>query len=350
MPLLKEIIKDVFVCLIRESGEKMKKFINSPGMLETDTNRGLQLAYPKILRQLPGCNIMVRQNLKTDRVALVFGCGSGHEPAPNGYVGHGMLDAGVPGRIFSSPTPDKILKGIKEVQTGAGVLCIIVNYTGDVLNFRMAMEMAQMEGIAAESVIVADDVATQKSKAMGQRGLAGVVLIMKIAGAAAEMGTDLYGVKEVAEWAISGLRTVGVACRPCIIPSDGQPSFELGEAEMEIGMGLHGEPGVMRCEMMSARDTARQMLDLILLDCNYVNSEVVVLINGLGGTPIMELYVVNEFVHEYLNQQGIIVYDTMIGNFMTSMEMGGFSISLMRVDPQLKALYDAGAVTPIIRR
>ena len=230
------------------------------------------------------------------------------------------------------------------------MLCIIVNYTGDVLNFRMAMELAQMEGIAVDSVVIADDVATQKNKSVGRRGLAGVVLILKIAGAEAEMGTDLYGVKKVVEWAACGLRTVGVACRPCVIPADGEPSFELGEREMEIGMGLHGEPGVVRCEMMNARETARQMLELILLDCNYENSEVVVLINGLGGTPLMELYVINEFVHEYLAEQGIVIYDTMIGNYMTSMEMGGFSISLMRLDPHLKALYDAAAATPIIRR
>ena len=328
----------------------MKKFINGPENLEAEIGRGLALSKPGLIRLLPNSNVIVRQNLKKDKVAVVFGCGSGHEPAPGGFVGYGMLDAGVPGKIFSSPPPDVILKGIKEVQTEAGVLCIIVNYTGDLLNFRMAMEMAQMEGIAVESVVVADDVATQKHKATGQRGLAGVVLVMKMAGAEAEMGTDLYGVKEVAKWAASGLRTVGVACRPCVIPSDGEPSFELGEHEMEIGMGLHGEPGVMRCEMMSARDTARQMLELILLDCNYVNSEVVVLINGLGGTPPMELYVINNYVHQYLTECGIRIYDTMIGNYMTSMEMGGFSISLMRVDPHLKALYDAAAVTPIIRR
>ena len=335
----------------KQRGETVKKFINGPETLEADIIRGLALSKPGLLRQLPACNVLVRQTLKRrDKVSLLFGCGSGHEPAPGGYVGYGMLDAAVPGKIFSSPTPDKILKGIKEVQTEAGVLCLIVNYTGDVLNFRMAMEMAKMEGIAVESVIVADDVATQKGKSVGQRGLAGVVLVMKIAGAEAEMGTDLYGVKEVAKWAASGLRSVGVACRPCIIPSDGEPSFELGEMEMEIGMGIHGEPGVMRCDMMNARDTARQMLELILLDCNYENSEVVVLINGLGGTPIMELYVINEFVHQYLAEQGIVIYDTMIGNYMTSMEMGGFSISLMRVDPHLKALYDAAAVTPVIRR
>lgn len=328
----------------------MKKFINDVENLEAEVTRGMALAKPGILRQLPDSNVMVRQELKKDRVALVFGCGSGHEPAPNGYVGFGMLDAGIPGKIFSSPTPDMLLKGIKEVQTEAGVLCLIVNYTGDVLNFRLAMEMAQMEGIAVESVVIADDVATQKNKSVGRRGLAGVILIMKIAGAEAEMGSDLYRVKEVAEWAAAGLRTVGVACRPCIIPADGEPSFELGEQEMEIGMGLHGEPGVLRYEMMNARDTARQMLDLILLDCNYENSEVVVLINGLGGTPLMELYVVNEFVHQYLAEQGIAIYDTMIGNYMTSMEMGGFSISLMRVDAHLKALYDAAALTPIIRR
>ena len=299
----------------------MKKFINGPENLEAEIARGLALSKPRLIRQLPDSNVIVRQHLKKDKVALVFGCGSGHEPAPNGYVGYGMLDAGVPGKIFSSPTPDMILKGIKAVQTEAGVLCIYTNYTGDTLNFRMAMEMAQLEGIAVESVVVADDVATQKSKATGQRGLAGVVLVLKIAGAEAEMGTDLYGVQETARWAASGLRTVGVACRPCIIPADGEPSFELGEMEMEIGMGLHGEPGVMRCGMMSARDTARQMLELILLDCNYENSEVVVLINGLGGTPIMELYVVNEFVHQYLAEKGVVIHDTMIGNYMTSMEI-----------------------------
>jgi dihydroxyacetone kinase-like protein len=328
----------------------VKKFINRPDNLEAEVNRGLALSKPNILRQLPDCNVMVRQNLKKDRVALVFGCGSGHEPAPNGYVGYGMLDAGIPGKIFSSPTPDMILKGIKEVQNEAGVLCLIVNYTGDVLNFRMAMEMAQMENIAVESVIIADDVATQKNKSVGRRGLAGVVLVMKIAGAEAELGSDLYRVKEVAEWAASGMRTIGVACRPCIIPADGEPSFELGEQEMEIGMGLHGEPGVLRCSMMTVKETVHQMLDLILLDCNYENSEVVVLINGLGGTPPMELYVVNDCVHQYLREAGIKIYDTMIGNYMTSMEMGGFSISLMRLDPHLKALYDMAAETPIIRR
>ncbi len=328
----------------------MKKFINGTGTMETEVNRGLALSKPELLRQLPDSNVIVRQKLKKDRVALVFGCGSGHEPAPNGYVGYGMLDAGVPGQLFSSPTPDMILKGIKEVQNQAGVLCVIVNYTGDVLNFRMAIEMAQMEGIAVESVIIADDVATLKNTSVGRRGLAGVVLILKIAGAEAELGTDIYGVKKVAEWAAAGLRTIGVACRPCIIPSDGEPSFELGEKEMEIGMGLHGEPGVMRCEMMSARETTRQMLDMILLDCNYENSEVVVLVNGLGGTPLMELYVINDCIHEYLAERGVRIYDTMIGNYMTSLEMGGFSISLMRLDPHLKALYDAASVTPIIRR
>lgn len=318
--------------------------------MEAEVNRGLAFSKPELLRQLPDSNVIVRQKLKKDRVALVFGCGSGHEPAPNGYVGYGMLDAGVPGQLFSSPTPDMILKAIKEVQSEAGVLCVIVNYTGDVLNFRIAMEMAQMEGIAVESVIIADDVATLKNTSVGRRGLAGVVLILKIAGAEAELGTDIYGVKKVAEWAAAGLRTIGVACRPCIIPSDGEPSFELGEKEMEIGMGLHGEPGVMRCEMMSARETTRQMLDMILLDCNYENSEVVVLVNGLGGTPLMELYVINDCIHEYLAERGVKIYDTMIGNYMTSLEMGGFSISLMRLDPHLKALYDAASLTPIIRR
>ena len=328
----------------------MKKFINELENIEAEMVRGLVSSKAHMLRQLPDSNVVVRTQKKRERVAVLFGCGSGHEPAPCGYVGYGMLDAAVPGSIFSSPTPDQILKGIREISSESGVLCILNNYTGDVMNFRMAIQMAQAEGIAVDSVVVADDVASDISKATGRRGLAGAILINKIAGAEAEMGVGLYEVKETAEWAAAGLRTVGVASSPCIVPEEGTPSFELGEDEMEVGMGLHGEPGVMRTSMGSAAATAKEMLDRLLADYKYKGCEVVVLINGLGGTPVMELYIFNDFVSRYLAEHDVEVYDTMIGNYMTSMEMKGFSISLMRVDPHLKALYDAPARTAALCR
>ena len=328
----------------------MKKFINELENIEAEMVRGLVSSKAHMLRRLPDSNVVVRTQKKRERVAVLFGCGSGHEPAPCGYVGYGMLDAAVPGSIFSSPTPDQILKGIREISSESGVLCILNNYTGDVMNFRMAIQMAQAEGIAVDSVVVADDVASDISKATGRRGLAGAILINKIAGAEAEMGVGLYEVKETAEWAAAGLRTVGVASSPCIVPEEGTPSFELGEDEMEVGMGLHGEPGVMRTSMGSAAATAKEMLDRLLADYKYKGCEVVVLINGLGGTPVMELYIINDFVSRYLAEHDVEVYDTMIGNYMTSMEMKGFSISLMRVDPHLKALYDAPARTAALCR
>lgn len=328
----------------------MKKFINKVEDVEAELTRGLVRSKSGFLRQLPDSNVVVRAQQKKERVAVLFGCGSGHEPAPSGYVGYGMLDAAVPGSIFSSPTPIQIMKGIMEIASESGVLCILTNYTGDVLNFRMAIQMAQMQGIAVDSVIVADDVASDTSKATGRRGLAGVVLINKIAGAEAEMGVGLYEVKEVAEWATIGLRTIGVANAPCIVPAEGRPSFSLGEQEMEIGMGLHGEPGIKRVPMMSASDTAREMLDRLMADYDYRGCEVVVMLNNLGGTPLMELYILNDFVAQYLAERNVEVYDTMIGSYMTSMEMRGFSISLMRVDPHLKALYDAPARTAALCR
>lgn len=328
----------------------MKKFINRPEQVEAELTRGLLKSRPDLLRVLPDSNIIVRAQQKKDKPAVLFGCGSGHEPAPGGFVGYGMLDAAVPGSIFSSPTPDKIMQAIREVATDAGVLCVIMNYTGDALNFRMAIEMAQMEGIAVDSVTVADDVSTPPSKATGRRGLAGAILINKIVGAEAEMGVSLQQVKSVGEWAISGLRTIGVAIAPCIVPSEGEPSFELGPDEMEIGMGLHGEPGILRSKLMSANKTAEYMLERLLTDYSYKGCEVVVMINGLGGTPIMELYLLNNFIADYLASRGVRVYDTLIGDYMTSMEMKGFSLSLLRLDPHLKALYDAPCDTQAFKR
>lgn len=328
----------------------MKKFINQVEQVEKELIGGLCKAKPNLLKVLPDSNIIVRAQRKKDKPAIVFGCGSGHEPAPGGYVGYGMLDAAVPGSIFSSPTPDRILQAIRAVANEAGVLCVIMNYTGDVMNFRMAIEMAQMEGLAVDSVTVADDVCTPPSKATGRRGLAGAILINKIAGAEAEMGVGLQRVKSVAEWAISGLRTIGVAIAPCIVPSEGEASFELGPDEMEIGMGLHGEPGILRAKMMSADKTAEYMLERLMTDYSYKGCEVVVLLNGLGGTPVMELYLLNNFIADYLASRGVRVYDTLIGNYMTSMEMKGFSISLLRLDPHLKALYDAPCHTQAFRR
>lgn len=313
--------------------------------------QGLAKAFPRKLSQLEDRNIIVRKVKKSGRVALVSGGGSGHEPAHGGYVGEGMLDAAVAGAVFTSPTPDQILEGIKAVATEEGVLCIVKNYTGDMMNFEMAIDLAQEDGITADYVVVNDDVAVKDSLyTTGRRGVAGTVFVHKIAGAKAESGGSLAEVKEVAEKTVANVRSMGMAVYPCTVPANGKPGFELAEDEMEIGIGIHGEPGTHRETLQSADKIAEILLDKILADLDYVGREVVVLVNGMGGTPLMELYVVNNFVQDYLKERQIIVYDTLVGNYMTSIEMAGFSLTLLRLDEELKGLYDAKADTPALKK
>ena len=328
----------------------MKKIINSVEQVENEMVLGMAKAYPQYVRKLDCGNVVVRANRKEGKVALISGGGSGHEPAHGGYVGEGMLDAAVSGAVFTSPTPDQIYEGIKAVATDQGVLMVIQNYTGDVLNFEMAGEMAQMEGIKVAQVVVNDDVAVKDSLyTVGRRGVAGTVFVHKIAGAKAETGASLEEVQAVAQKVIDNVRTMGMAIRPCTVPAAGQPGFELNDDEMEVGIGIHGEPGTHREPLKKADEIVDLLLEKILADLDYSGKEVAVMINGSGATPLMELFIVNNRVSDVLAEKGIKVYKTLVGEYMTSIEMEGFSISLLRLDDELKELLDAKADTPAFK-
>lgn len=328
----------------------MKKLINAIDQVENQMVTGMAKAYPQYLRKLDCGNVVVRADKKEGKVALISGGGSGHEPAHGGYVGTGMLDAAVAGAVFTSPTPDQIYEGIRAIATDKGVLMVIKNYTGDVMNFEMAREMAEMEGIKVDQVVVNDDVAVDNSLyTVGRRGVAGTVFVHKIAGALAETGADLEDVKQIAEDVIANVRTMGMAIRPCTVPAAGVPGFELGDDEMEVGIGIHGEPGTHRETLKSADEIVDMLLDKILADIDYSGSEVAVMINGSGATPLMELFILNNRVADVLAEKGIKVYRTFVGEYMTSLEMEGFSISLLRLNDRMKELLDAHADTPAFK-
>lgn len=328
----------------------MKKLINKVENVEIEMIQGIAKAHPDILEQLPGHTILVRKNKKTDKVALISGGGSGHEPAHGGFVGYGMLDAAVAGAVFTSPTPDQVKAAIDAVGTPAGVLLVIKNYTGDVMNFEMAGELAEMDGIPVKSVIMNDDVAVKDSLyTTGRRGVAGTIFIHKIAGAKAEEGASLEEVARVAEKVIANTRTMGMSLTACTVPAAGKPGFEIADDEVEIGMGIHGEPGTHREKLRTADEIADTLLEKVLADIDYQGHEVALMINGCGGTPLMELYIVNNHVHDVLESKGIHIYKTFVGNYMTSLEMAGFAISILRLDDETKALLDAPANTPAFK-
>ncbi len=328
----------------------MKKLINKVENVEIEMIQGIAKAHPDILEQLPGHTILVRKNKKTDKVALISGGGSGHEPAHGGFVGYGMLDAAVAGAVFTAPTPDQVKAAIDAVGTPAGVLLVIKNYTGDVMNFEMAGELAEMDGIPVKSVIMNDDVAVKDSLyTTGRRGVAGTIFIHKIAGAKAEEGASLEEVARVAEKVIANTRTMGMSLTACTVPAAGKPGFEIADDEVEIGMGIHGEPGTHREKLRTADEIVDTLLEKILADIDYQGHEVALMINGCGGTPLMELYIVNNHVHDVLESKGIHIYKTFVGNYMTSLEMAGFAISILRLDDETKALLDAPANTPAFK-
>lgn len=328
----------------------MKKLINSVETVEDEMIQGLVKAYPQYLKKVDGQNVVVRAKKKEGKVALISGGGSGHEPAHAGYVGEGMLDAAVAGAVYTSPASDAILEGIKAIATDAGVLMVIKNYTGDVMNFEMAAEMAEMEGINVKQVVVNDDVAVKDSLyTVGRRGVAGTVFVHKIAGAMAETGASLDEVQKVAQKVIDNVRTMGAATLPSTIPASGKPGFELAEDEMEVGIGIHGEPGTHREKMMTANDITDHLLEKILADIDYSGSEVAVMVNGSGSTPLMELYIINNRVADVLAEKGIKVVQTFVGEYMTSIDMAGFSISVLKLDDQLKELLAAKADTPAMK-
>ena len=331
----------------------MKKLINGVDNIVDEMLNGMVKAHPEYVERVPGTDVVARTGAKkTDKVALISGGGSGHEPAHGGFVGRGMLDAAVAGAVFTSPTPDQVYEAIHAVDAGKGVLLIIKNYTGDVMNFEMAADMARDEDIEVDQVIVADDVAVENSTwTTGRRGIAGTIFVHKIAGAAAEEGRSLADVKAVAEKVIANVRSMGMAVAPCTVPAVGKPSFELEEDEVEIGIGIHGEPGTHREKISDASTTADALLDKILAEGIYgEGDEVAVMINGMGGTPLMELYLINDHVADVLAGKGIKVAKTLVGNYMTSLDMEGFSITLLKLDDELKALLNAPADTPAFRQ
>ncbi|HWR09999.1 dihydroxyacetone kinase subunit DhaK [Sporomusa sp.] len=329
----------------------MKKVINNAEQVVEEMLQGIVLAHPQYVKRLQGFDVLVRANAPVQgKVALVSGGGSGHEPSHGGYVGQGMLDGAVAGAVFTSPTPDQVYEAVKAVDGGKGVLLVIKNYTGDIMNFEMAAEMAEADDIKVSKVVINDDVAVENSTwTTGRRGIAGTVFVHKLAGAKAETGADLAEVQKTAEKVIANVRSMGMALSPCTVPAAGKPSFTLAENEVEIGMGIHGEPGTHRETLRTADETAEHLLNKIFADMALAaGDEVAVLVNGLGGTPLMELYVVNRKVAALLAEKNIKIAKTYVGNYMTSLEMAGFSVSVLKLDSELKELLFAPADTPAL--
>jgi len=328
----------------------MKKLINEPARVVEEMLRGMELAHGGMLRLLPESGVVLRADAPVQgKVALVSGGGSGHEPAHGGYVGPGMLDAACAGSVFTSPTPDQMLEATKAVDGGAGVFYVVKNYTGDVLNFEMAGELAEAEGIQTDYVVTNDDVAVEDSTfTSGRRGIAGTLFVHKICGAAADDGKDLAGIKELAERVNGSVRSMGMALTSCTPPESGEPIFQIGDDEMEIGVGIHGEPGIERKNIEPADSIVDQMLDKILGDSvDFSGSEVAVMVNGMGGTPLMELYVAYARVADRLNDEGVNVWRMpYIGDYMTSLEMAGFSITLLKLDEEMKGYLAAPCDVP----
>ena len=311
---------------------------------------GMQAAYPDKLVYTPKMEVISRKEKKTDKVAVISGGGAGHEPLHAGFVGKGMLDAAISGNVFSSPSPDRIGSAIEQVSCGKGVLMVIKNYSGDIMNFGLSADLAEMDDIEVAQVVVKDDVAVpDREEGTGRRGIAGTVFVHKIAGAKAEQGASLAEVKAAAEKAICNIRTMGVAMTPCILPAVGKPGFQIADDEIEIGMGIHGEKGIETTKIKTAKEIAEILVGRILDDYDYSGSEVAVLVNGLGGTPLMELYILNMEVQKILEEKGIKAYRTFVGNYCTSIDMTGASVTLMKLDDELKELLDAPCDTPALK-
>lgn len=323
----------------------MKKIINHPNDVVKEMLQGFAKVHPN-LRYTEKMEVISRRNMGK-KVGIISGGGAGHEPSFAGYVGKGMLDAAVSGNIFSSPGPDRILEGIHRADGGMGVLIILMNYSGDIMNFNMAKEIAEEEGIAVEIVVVHDDVAVPESTfSTGRRGIAGTLLVCKAAGAKAETGAGLQSVKQAAEKAAANVRSMGMAMSSCILPAVGTPGFVLGGDEIEIGMGIHGEPGIEKTTVKKASELAEILVSKILDDFDYSHSETALLVNGLGATPLMELYILYNDVERILTGSDIKVHRAFVGNYMTSLEMAGCSISMLKLDEEMKILMDAPCVTP----
>jgi len=330
----------------------MKKLINNPESVVREALEGVEAAHGDLLRVIYDPYVIVRKDAPVPgKVGIVSGGGSGHEPMHGGFVGRGMLDAACPGEVFTSPTPDQMLEATKAVDGGAGVLHIVKNYTGDVLNFEMAADLAKGEGVEVEAVVTNDDVAVQDSLyTAGRRGVGITVVAEKICGAAAEEGKSLAEVAEVCRTVNGQGRSMGMALTACVTPASGQPSFELGEDEMEIGIGIHGEPGRYREPIGTAAEVVERLATAIVDDLPFESGDkVLAFVNGMGGTPLIELYIVYRELNRFLQERGITIERRLIGDYITSLEMAGCSITLLKLDDELTRLWDAPAETPALR-
>ena len=330
----------------------MKKLINKPEDVVKEALAGMLAAHSDLIRVDVEQQVIVRRDAPVQgKVGVISGGGSGHEPMHGGFVGHGMLDAACPGAVFTSPVPDQMLAATKAVNGGAGVLHIVKNYTGDVLNFEMAAELAQAEGIEVESVVTNDDVAVQDSLyTAGRRGVGVTVLLEKIVGGLAETGAPLAQVAALARKVNERGRSMGMALTPCTVPTAGRPTFELAEDEMEIGIGIHGEPGRRRVKLAPADDIVEMLTTPIMDDLGLkAGEQVLAFVNGMGGTPLIELYIVFNTLHRILQGRNVTIARSLVGSYITSLEMAGCSITLVRFDDELIKYWDAPVHTPALR-
>ena len=330
----------------------MKKIINAPADVVGEALRGMAAAHPDLLRARTDPAVLVRVEAPVrDKVAVVSGGGSGHEPMHGGFVGRGMLSAAVPGAVFTSPTPDAVQAAITETDGGAGTLLVIKNYTGDVLNFETAVELTRLDGVEVRAVIVDDDVAVKDSThTAGRRGVGGTVLVEKIVGAAAERGDGLDECEALARRVVSRVRSMGMALTAPTVPHAGEPNFTLADDEMEIGIGIHGEPGRERLPLESAEDIVKRLLAPILDDLPFEEGDDVVLFtNSMGATPLIELYLAHGVAERLLAERGVRVRRRLVGPYVTSLEMQGMSLTLLKLDDELTELWDAHVHTAALR-
>lgn len=331
----------------------MKKLINNPDSVVVEALRGMEAAHPDLLKVYYEPNFITRADAPVkNKVAIISGGGSGHEPMHGGFVGKGMLDAACPGAVFTSPTPDQMDAATKAVAGDKGALHIVKNYTGDVMNFELAAEMVRAEGIPVESVIIDDDVAVQDSTwTAGRRGVGATVLAEKLCGAAAEAGGSLAEVRDLCKLVNAQARSMGMALTSCTVPHVGKPTFDLPADEMELGVGIHGEPGRKRAKVLPADEIVELLMEPILTDLPFKSGdEVLMFVNGLGGTPLIELYIVYRKAAEIAKRAGIKVTRNLVGNYITSLEMAGTSITLLKLDAELTKLWDAPVLTPALRK
>ncbi|HEX3630704.1 MAG TPA: dihydroxyacetone kinase subunit DhaK [Candidatus Dormibacteraeota bacterium] len=330
----------------------MKKLINTPETEVRDALEGMAAAHADLIRVEFDPNVIIRKDApRKGKVGLVSGGGSGHEPMHGGYVGLGMLDAACPGAVFTSPTPDQMARATKAVDGGAGVLHIVKNYTGDIMNFEMAAELARGEGAKVNAVVTNDDVAVQDSLyTAGRRGVGVTVLLEKIVGGCAEAGADLETVTNLAKKVNANGRSMGMALTSCIVPAAGKPTFDIADDEMELGIGIHGEPGRERTKLKSADEIAEVLTSTVVNDLPFKRGdEVLAFVNGMGGTPLIELYVVYNAVNKYLSGQGIKISRSLVGSYITSLEMAGCSVTLLKLDSETTKFWDAPVHTPALR-